>query len=151
VSARAGHADAFGSSQDKGVPEYERFYAGGSSTIRGYDEREFGPGDFMLLANLEVRFPIVWNVVGVAFMDMGNVWASIDDVERYDFDIYLSPEDYTLRRATDVKYTVGAGIGYQTPVGPARIDYGMRLKRGFMDSGEKEPAGMFHITWGHVF
>jgi outer membrane protein insertion porin family len=150
-STRVGHAEAFGKSREKGVPEYERFSAGGSSTIRGYDEREFGPGDFLLLVNVEFRFALVWKFVGVAFFDMGNSWPSVRDVRRTDFDFGVPADEFPSRRDSDVKYSVGMGLGVQTPVGPARVDYGFRLKRGFLESGRKESPGMFHITVGHSF
>jgi outer membrane protein insertion porin family len=151
VGVRIGWSEAFGESKGKGVPEYERFYVGGSSTIRGYDEREFGPGDFLLVANVEIRYPLVWKLVGVVFLDLGNAWGSIRDIERSDFDLRVPADEYTPRRASDCKYSVGIGLGVQTPVGPARVDYGMRLKRGLVDSGRKESRGMIHITVGHAF
>ncbi len=151
ISSRVGYAEAFGASEDKGVPEYERFTAGGSSTIRGYDEREFGPGDFLLLMNVEFRFSLIWRFVGVAFLDMGNSWPSAGDVTRRDFDPTVSADEYAARRDSDVKYSIGLGLGIRTPVGPARVDYGFRLKRGFLEPGKKESAGMVHITVGHAF
>ena len=130
---------------------HERFFAGGSSTVRGYDEREFGPGDFLLLANMELRYPLFWKLAGVCFLDMGNVWDSIDDVTKSDFDLFVASEEYGERRAGDVKYSVGVGLGIQTPVGPARVDYGLRLKRGMDAEGNKESVGRIHLTVGHAF
>ena len=151
VGTRVGFAEAFGKSSEEGVPEYERFFAGGSSSIRGYDEREFGPGDFLGLANIEVRFPLYWRIVGVTFLDMGNAWPTVRDVRKSDFDLTLSPDEFQPRRASDVKYSVGIGLGVRTPVGPARVDYGLRLKRGRLESGKRESPGMVHITVGHAF
>ncbi|MFZ1946517.1 MAG: outer membrane protein assembly factor BamA [bacterium] len=148
---RAGQAEAFGKSEAKGVPEYEKFKVGGSSTVRGYDEGEFGPGDFFLVGNAEVRYAIVWKIAGVAFFDMGNAWPSIREVSRSDFDFSVPSGEYAGRRRSDCKYSVGVGIGAQTPVGPARIDYGFKLKRGVLESREKESTGMVHISIGHAF
>jgi outer membrane protein insertion porin family len=151
LSTRAGYANAFGASRHDGVPEYERFYIGGSSTIRGYDERDFGPGDFMLLANVELRYRLFWKVAGVCFCDMGNVWESIRDFSSSDFDLFVPAEEYRLRRDDDVKYSVGVGLGLQTPVGPARIDYGFRIKRGVDAEGNRESPGRLHLTVGNAF
>jgi outer membrane protein insertion porin family len=151
LSTRAGYANAFGESRNDGVPEYERFFAGGSSTVRGYDEKEFGPGDFLLLANMELRYPLFWKLAGVCFFDMGNVWESIDDVTKSDFDLFVASEEYGERRTGDVKYSAGVGLGIQTPVGPARVDYGLRLKRGMDAEGNKESVGRIHLTVGHAF
>jgi outer membrane protein insertion porin family len=151
ISTRGGYADAFGASRHDGVPEYERFYVGGSSTIRGYAEAEFGPGDFMLLANMELRYRLFWKVVGVFFLDMGNVWNSVHDFTAEDFDVFVPAEEYRLRRDEDVKYSVGLGLGVQTPVGPARIDYGFRVKRGVDAEGNRESLGRLHLIVGHAF
>ena len=151
LSTRGGYANAFGASRHDGVPEYERFYAGGSSTIRGYAEGEFGPGDFMLLANIELRYRLVWKVVGVCFVDMGNVWKSIHDFTPEDFDVFVPAEEYQLRRDEDVKYSAGVGLGVETPVGPARVDYGFRVKRGVDAEGKREALGRLHLMVGHAF
>jgi outer membrane protein insertion porin family len=148
---RAGHTEAFGKSEAKGVPEYEKFSVGGSSTVRGYNEGEFGPGDFFLVGNIELRHTIVWKIAGVVFFDMGNAWPSIRDVSRSDFDFHVPSGEYAKRRDSDCKYSVGLGIGAQTPVGPARIDYGFKLKRGVLETQEKESTGMVHISIGHAF
>jgi outer membrane translocation and assembly module TamA len=79
------------------------------------------------------------------------VWESIDDVSESDFDLFVPGKEYDTRRAEDIKYTVGAGIGIQTPVGPARVDYGLRLKRGIDLEGNKESPGRLHLTVGHAF
>ena len=151
VSLRAGYAEPFGDSAEKGVPVYERFYVGGTATLRGYPEQEFGPGDFVLSGNVEVRVPMMWKVTAVAFLDMRNAWESIDDVRWKDFELAVQSEEFASRRDTDVKYSVGIGLGLMTPVGPARVDYGARLKRATYPDGTKEPPGQFHVVIGHPF
>jgi outer membrane protein insertion porin family len=148
---RAGQVEAFGKSQAKGVPDYEKFSVGGSSTVRGYDEGEFGPGGFFLVGNVELRYSIVWKIAGVLFFDMGNAWPTARDVRRSDFDFHVPSGEYAARRDSDCKYAIGLGIGAQTPVGPARIDYGFKLKRGVLETQEKESTGMVHVSIGHAF
>ncbi|MEM7626886.1 MAG: POTRA domain-containing protein [Planctomycetota bacterium] len=79
-------------------PLFERFFAGGQSTFRGFENRGVGPrgiqadtltlgdeavgGDFLLLAGLQYDFPLVDNYLrGVVFTDQGtlNEEFSIDD------------------------------------------------------------------------
>ncbi|MFZ3066476.1 MAG: BamA/TamA family outer membrane protein [Nitrospirota bacterium] len=45
-----------------------------------------------------------------------------------------------------LKYTTGAGIRYNTPIGPLRLDYGYKLDR---EIGED--VGEWHFTLGHAF
>ncbi len=68
---------------------FERFWAGGSTTVRGYEERGLGPedvtgkhrGNVQLVFNSELRFPILAPIQGVLFFDSGNVWGSVEDIE----------------------------------------------------------------------
>lgn len=66
------------------APVFERFYAGGIGSMRGFDYRGISPrdgirnnrvgGDFMLLTGAEYTFPLVAKAVrGVFFVDMGTV------------------------------------------------------------------------------
>ncbi len=66
------------------APIFERFYAGGIGSIRGFEFRGISPrkyndelktgGKFMLLVGNELSFPIVGkNLRGVTFIDMGTV------------------------------------------------------------------------------
>jgi outer membrane protein insertion porin family len=79
LSLHANAGQAFGD-----TPVFERFYAGGIGSFRGFDFRGISPrqglrhnrvgGDFMLLTGGEYSFPLVAKAVrGVAFLDMGTV------------------------------------------------------------------------------
>ena len=74
-------------------PVYERFFAGGFTTIRGFQWRGVGPnvngfftgGDFMLLNSLEYQVPVVAkdNIFLVGFVDSGTVSPRINDFQNY--------------------------------------------------------------------
>jgi len=139
LKGRGGIADAFGDSTK--VPIYERFYAGGSATIRGYRERRIGPkdplsndpigGEAVLLGNAECTFPIYEKVLkGAVFYDIGNVW------EKW--------EDIGLR---DLKSGTGVGVRISTPIGPVKLDYGFPLSN---VPGEAK-RGRFHFTLSQGF
>ncbi|MCZ6816514.1 MAG: outer membrane protein assembly factor BamA [Planctomycetota bacterium] len=66
------------------APVFERFYAGGIGSIRGFEFRGISPrdgarsdrigGDFMMLTNAQYSFPLAGkNIRGVTFLDMGTV------------------------------------------------------------------------------
>lgn len=68
---------------------FERFWAGGSTTVRGYEERGLGPeditgkhrGNAQFIFNTELRFAILNPIHGILFLDSGNVWGTVTDVE----------------------------------------------------------------------
>lgn len=79
---KLGWMEEFGNTNE--VPYFERFFAGGSSTIRGYKGRQVGPkdtnnfslgGDFFWVNNFEARFPIYKKLTGAYFFDVGSLWA----------------------------------------------------------------------------
>lgn len=124
---------------NSGVPFYERFYAGGGGTIRGYKYRKVGPcpsgepigGNSMLIGNAELTFPLVKKIIkGAFFYDLGNVWAKSNDI---DF--------------SDLKAGAGLGVRIKTPIAPIKLDYGYGLDP---DSGEKK-QGHFYFSMSRGF
>jgi outer membrane translocation and assembly module TamA len=64
----------------------------------------------MLEGSTEVRMPLVGKIGGVAFFDFGNV------------------SDKSMNFGlSELRYAVGPGLRYLTPVGPARVDLGWQL------------------------
>ncbi|MFH1996299.1 MAG: outer membrane protein assembly factor BamA [Candidatus Omnitrophota bacterium] len=136
--ARAGIADSYGDSPE--VPVYERFYAGGANTIRGYDERRVSPrdpgnnapvgGEALLVGNVEAVVPIFQDILkGAVFFDSGNVWRRLEDFG-----------DGNLRSGT------GVGVRIKTPIGPVKLDYGWPLSENYGD--KKEAQFYFSISHG---
>jgi outer membrane protein insertion porin family len=146
---RVGQAKPFGKTDI--IVNHERFKLGGANTVRGYSEREqdltIGPGDFMILGNVEARFPLFWILRGGLFLDGGNAWQSPSDVSLKDFRIAASRDDPDLARERDFRYSTGAGIRFATPVGPVRFDAARKIKR--VQAGED--LWDFHLSLGHVF
>ena len=130
---RFGYAQAHGGTT---LPVGERFYVGGASTHRGFREQELGPkgddgsslgGETYLLANVELRAPLLGPVEGGLFLDAGNAWLGRIDV-------------------TDLRWAAGAGLRLRTPVGPLRVDVGYLI-----DKREGESRTVFHVALGHAF
>jgi outer membrane protein insertion porin family len=121
------------------LPISERYFAGGANSVRGCAEKALGPvspdgtplgGNFRLLANVEWRFTGSGGLGGVAFLDAGNVWGE--------------PGDF---RPREIRVSVGTGLHYGTPVGPARLEYGYQLNP---EGGEAE-RWRIHFTLGYPF
>ena len=100
------------------LSSFERFWAGGSTTVRGYAERALGPldstgkhrGNVQLIFNTELRFPIYNPIHGVFFFDTGNVWGKIQDM------------DYAW-----LPSAVGAGFRLNLPPLTGGFDYAVAL------------------------
>jgi outer membrane protein insertion porin family len=136
VSVRSGLAQGIRDTTD--LPLIERFFLGGRSTVRGFSQDSLGPkdpqgtpigGNVFFLGNLELRLGITKNWRIVPFFDTGAVWIDDGDV---DF--------------TDLRYTAGLGLQFNTPVGPVRFDYGHKL-----DRRADESKGEFHFSIGYAF
>ncbi len=89
TAVRLGVTTGLHSSRRAELISFERFWAGGSTTVRGYAERSLGPadstgihrGDVQFIFNTELRFPIYNVIRGALFFDAGNVWGSLDAVD----------------------------------------------------------------------
>jgi outer membrane protein insertion porin family len=123
------------------VPIYDRFFIGGSRSIRGFDNRDVGPRDSnnepiggrtFGFVNLELTAPIIDRVRGAVFLDAGFVderFAHYGDM----FDTFNA--------------SVGFGLRLNLPIGPLRFDFGIPLRSDkFNDSG-----GKFHFDVGYQF
>ena len=173
------------------VHPQKRFYSGGASSVRGFEENRLGPtvliadledllgyptedaagpvcapeevvarscdpdplddgrflsqpvgGTVLIEANAEVRFPLIASSLqGVGFVDVGQIWA-----DRSDFDL------------GDLEVTPGVGIRYLSPIGPIRLDLGLRSSaeqvlpvatrglRAYLE-GTDDPASRLTVPW----
>lgn len=122
------------------LPDYEKFYLGGSATMRGYDYQsisvtdengaEIG-GEKYIMFNFEYIFPLVKEagVSGVIFTDLGNVYREDDSID-----------------LADLRQSVGLGFRWLSPVGPIRVEYGY-----IIDPREDDPSGGWVFGMGSLF
>ena len=128
---RAGIVDAYSGTSE--VPIFERFFGGGSGTIRGFEERRVGPrdpsssdpigGEALFVATVEEVATLLSDergrpiLRGSGFLDVGNVWRRVNEFGE--------------------SFKAGAGVGARvnTPIGPLRLDFGMPVSH--LDPGEK--------------
>jgi translocation and assembly module TamA len=121
--ALAGIAEGAG---ETSLPPDQRFYAGGSGTIRGYRYQSVGPqlpvtsqfpvltpsgGTAITAGSLELRQRFGTSFGAVAFVDAGQVSASLKAV----------PDQFRVG--------AGAGLRYYTPIGPIRLDIAVPTPR----------------------
>ena len=121
------------------LPIYERFYAGGTNTIRGFKERAAGPkdtsgeaigGESTLYGTCELTYPVFKLIKVATFFDFGNVWEKLGDFA-----------------SGGIKYSLGLGVRVKTPMGPVSLDYGYPLK---VAEGE-DKEGRFHFSMSRGF
>lgn len=136
LAARGGFTQLPGG--EAGLPLSERFYLGGDSTVRGYAYRELGPrnsagtpvgGHVFVLGNAELRFTVRKKLRGVLFADAGELWPVRDELP-----------------STGLRSAAGAGLRYDTLVGPVRLDWGVKLR-----PEEGESRSRWHLTIGYPF
>jgi outer membrane protein assembly complex protein YaeT len=161
---RTGGALLYGNSPLKDIPLTQRYYSGGSGSVRGWRARDLGAvppdlrnqgGDAMLEGTIEARLnPFKRGSLGfldleklsfVLFYDCGNIWTTPQRM-----------------RLSEIAMAFGFGVRYNTIAGPIRIDFGMKLydpdapassqwvtqKRFFPDTFRQ---GVIHLGVGHTF
>jgi outer membrane protein assembly factor BamA len=140
VGARAGLVRPLeeSTSDINAIPIDERFFNGGSTSVRSFGERDLGPhdhrghplgGEFYTIFNVEHTFPLYGELQGAVFFDAGNL---LPDADNPGF--------------SDMRYGIGAGLRYKLPIGPIRLDYGVNP-----DPREHEDFGAFHFSFGFAF
>ncbi|MEI7751579.1 MAG: outer membrane protein assembly factor BamA [Candidatus Omnitrophota bacterium] len=136
--ARLATAQAFGKSST--TPAYDRFFAGGLGTVRGYNYRRVGPqadgeaigGQTMAIVNLDYTFPLPYLDAfrGVVFIDAGSVSSDSYNIDFGSFAV-----------------SVGPGIKVKTPIGPLAFYYGLPLA----NKDTKDKNGRFEFSLSRSF
>ena len=103
--------------EDSTDVQYEKFYLGGSSSLRGWDMLKFKTDDGMpngdiirLMMNWEIRFPLFWILGGELFIDGG----------------YLT-DSFRNQSIDQIEWDGGFGITLMTPLVPLRLDFAIPL------------------------
>jgi outer membrane protein insertion porin family len=128
------------------VPFSKKYFLGGATSLRGWGRYEVSPlsesglpigGNSMLAVTEELRAVIGGNFGAVLFFDAGNVWANSGRIS-----------------VGDLRYDVGPGLRYQTPVGPIRFDFGYQLNTipGLLVNGQLQTRRWrMHFSIGQAF
>lgn len=165
----AGAGYAYGNSS--ALPFEKQFYAGGASSMRGWQARALGPGfsemddafiipsqtgDLKLEMNLEYRFRAFWKLEGALFVDLGNVWnLQYENTPAGKQGAFIINDFYNSLAAD-----WGTGIRINLDFILLRIDFGMKLLDPSREEGNRfvKPSGWlrrsgnaFHFGIGYPF
>ncbi|HEV3036331.1 MAG TPA: outer membrane protein assembly factor BamA [Candidatus Angelobacter sp.] len=146
-STRVGVQEPFSSTDFIALPE--RFFAGGSNSLRGFGINQAGPrdlqtgfpvgGEALFVNNLELRTPPLPlpfagdNISGVMFHDMGNVFSVAGDIADSFFRVSQPHPAACQNFVTPscsfnfMSHAIGSGVRYRTPIGPVSFDVGYNL------------------------
>ena len=125
------------------LPFYERYYAGGIYSVRGFDQNSLGPkdssgdvvgGDFRTLGSFRFIFPPNFGKKNQqtrisAFADFGNVFRDFDDFDE-----------------SEIRISYGLSFIWLTPIGPLSFSYSKPYK---IEQGDNLQA--FQFTLGSAF
>jgi outer membrane protein insertion porin family len=140
---------------DRRLPISERFFSGGSTTLRGFGFEEAGPrfgvlpqnaffnsngepvevkpflvptgGNALAIVNLEARVGLTKSLQAVPFYDGGNVFRRVKDIFKPGCEDLPASDPFRQNACAKWTHTVGLGFRLKTPVGSLGVDYGVLL------------------------
>jgi outer membrane protein assembly factor BamA len=138
------------------LPASQRFYSGGSTSVRGFQLDRLGVpeiltpdglskgGSGLVVLNSEVRtrvwnddnrrVPFVDTLGVVGFLDAGNVFRNAGDI-----------------RLQDLRAAAGFGVRLGSSLGPIRLDFGWKLKPRITGLNQREKGWEYHLSIGEAF
>jgi len=126
------------------LPNVKQFFAGGSSSLRGFRSRMVGPGTFnsegtdyiQMVGDLKLEFSseirrTLYNFLkGAIFFDAGNIWLYNKNP---DFPGGEFTKDFYKQFAADV----GLGLRFDFKILILRLDWGMPVRKPWLPEGER--------------
>lgn len=128
------------------VPSWERLYAGGAYSVRGIRDNHMGPlysdgtavgGQFLSYGNMEIRFPFFNPKTRLWGIDLEPFWGAIF------LDVGELSTDINQINIKNMVGGVGAGLRYNTIVGPVRLDFAQQLSQ--------KTYIYYYLALGHCF
>ena len=147
LSGQIGYADGYG---DKPLPFYKNYYLGGIGSVRGYETSAIGPkdsfgnalgGQSMAVASVEYYFPMPGlekdkSVRLSVFTDAGLVSGTPGP----------TPPPTSAFDFGEIRYSVGLGLSWFSPVGPIKISVAKAL-----NAKPEDKTQAFQFSLGTVF
>jgi outer membrane protein insertion porin family len=130
------------------LPVPKQYIIGGSSSLRGFPVHLIGPGsylptandikffqtiggDYKLLYNSELRFPVAGkNLTGALFVDVGNIWTK--DTTVFGPAGQLKKDFYK-----ELSVSSGVGLRFDLSVLLLRLDLGIPLRKPYLPDGQR--------------
>ena len=147
LRADLGYADGY---SGKPLPFFKAFYAGGVGSVRGYQTASIGPKDIYgnatggkekIVGNAELFYPILKgdkSVRASVFFDIGQISGIPLANSTLSNDLEPGYQDF--------RYSVGAGLAWNSPIGPLKFSYGWPLNNKPLDKIQH-----FQFQVGSVF
>jgi outer membrane protein insertion porin family len=133
-----GYGDGY---NDKPLPFFKAFYAGGVGSVRGYESGSLGPRDIYgntlggkrkIVGNAELFYPILKGERSVrisGFFDAGQIYVN-----------GFQPEFENFR------FSAGVGLAWNSPIGPLKFSYAIPI-----NSIDADRIQKFQFQVGTVF
>lgn len=136
-----GYGDSY--SDTTKLPFFEHYYAGGSSSVRGYEGNSLGPqegnvsqgGTLKVVGNIELIVPVPFvdednrSLRLSGFYDIGNVFTTSSDFE-----------------SDELRTSAGVALIWMSPIAPLTFSYGFPL-----NDKEGDELQRFQFTLGSFF
>ncbi len=147
LSTRIGHVNHL---RGADIKVFDRYFAGGSGSIRGFEPRAVGPrddpplyiepvgGNSILLASVEAITPLAEDILfGAIWADAGNVW---EDTWGWEFE------------SKELNISTGFGIRIKLqPAGAISLDYGWPVHIDPDQEDYLEDSGRLHFNVAYSF
>ena len=131
LSTDLGYGDGFGDSEE--LPFFKNYFAGGTTTVRGFEARSLGPrdssadpdplgGSKRILFNSSLLLPVGKEKDKrlSLFVDGGQVFSDEQSID-----------------TSDIRFSAGVGFNWVSPVGPISLSYAVPLNEEDGDEVEK--------------
>ncbi len=136
------------------MPVDRKFYAGGGSSMRGWQIKTLGPGltpeptndypdqsgNIKLETNFEMRFPIYDVLKGAVFFDVGNIWENVRGENNPEEEFHLDTFYKSLALNT------GIGMRLDFDIFVIRVDWGVQIHNPGKPAGQRWVLKDFNLS-----
>ena len=164
LRANLAYGDGYGGTGS--LPFFERYFAGGIRTVRGFESNSLGPrdpvtklpigGNMRVTAGADYIFPVPFiekppgSVRLSAFLDIGNVYLN-------NFNTFNAPVGTNGFQLDQLRSSYGLSVVWVSPIGPLRFSYAKTINAvsGYVDADGNSQRGdnlrSFQFSIGSFF